>query len=85
MQFVKVFVGPSGWGVTVYILYAVYSCMGFMYCTACCAVCPQFRIAATRPREVKFIYVIWHGIVSILKTVRGTSTAVAVIKYEIVV
>ena len=31
MQFVKVFVGPSGWGVTVYILYAVYTCMGFMY------------------------------------------------------
>jgi len=34
MQFVKVFLGPSGWGVTVYlygILYTVYTCMGFMY------------------------------------------------------
>jgi len=31
MEFVKVFLGPSGWGVTVYKLYAVYTCMGFMY------------------------------------------------------
>ena len=31
MQFVKVFLGPSGWGVTVYKLYAMYICMGFMY------------------------------------------------------
>ena len=31
MQFAKVFVGPSGWGVTVNKLYAVYTCMGFMY------------------------------------------------------
>jgi len=23
--------GPSGWGVMVYKLYAVYTCMGFMY------------------------------------------------------
>ena len=30
MQFVKVFLGP-GWGVTVYKLYAVYTCMGFVY------------------------------------------------------
>jgi len=28
MQFVEVFVGPSGWGVTVYKLYALYTCMG---------------------------------------------------------
>jgi hypothetical protein len=31
MQFVKVFLGPSSWGVTVYKLYAVYTCIGFMY------------------------------------------------------
>ena len=31
MQFVKVFLGFSGWGVTVYKLYAVYACMGFKY------------------------------------------------------
>jgi len=31
MQFVKVFLGPSGWGVIVYELYAVYTCMEFMY------------------------------------------------------
>jgi len=31
MQFVKVFLGPSGWGVKVYKLYAVYTCVGFMY------------------------------------------------------
>jgi len=30
MQFVKVFVGPSGWDVTAYKLHAVYLC-GFMY------------------------------------------------------
>ena len=30
MQFVKVFLGPSAWGVTVQKLYAVYICMGFM-------------------------------------------------------
>ena len=30
MQFVHVFLGP-GWGVTVYKLYAFYTCMGFMY------------------------------------------------------
>ena len=31
MQFVKVFLGPSGCGVTVYKLYAVYTYAGFMY------------------------------------------------------
>ena len=31
MQFLKVFVGSSGWGVTVYKLYALLNCMGFMY------------------------------------------------------
>jgi len=31
MQFVRVYVGPSGWGVTVYKLYAVYTFVGFMY------------------------------------------------------
>jgi len=31
MQFVKVFLGPSGWGVTVYKLYDVCTCMGFVY------------------------------------------------------
>ena len=31
MQFAKVFLGPCGWGVTVYKLYAVYTGMGFMY------------------------------------------------------
>jgi len=45
MQFVKVYVGPSGWGVTVYKLYAVYTCMEFMFNLLWC-VCPQFRIAA---------------------------------------
>ena len=83
MQFVKVFVGPSGWGVTVYKLYAVYTCMGFMYNLLWLMCVPN--VAATRPREVKFICVVWHGIVTVLKTVRGMSTAVAVIKYEIVV
>jgi len=38
---------------------------------------------AARPREVKFICVVWHGIASVLKAVRGMSTAEAVIKYEI--
>jgi len=31
MQFVKVLIGPSGWHVTVYKLYAMYTCMGFVY------------------------------------------------------
>jgi len=31
MQFVKVFFYLCGWGVTVYKLYAVYTCMGFVY------------------------------------------------------
>jgi len=31
MQFVKVYLGHSGWGVTVYKLYAVYTCVGFVY------------------------------------------------------
>jgi hypothetical protein len=31
MQFVKVFLGLSDGGVTVYKLYAVFTCMGFMY------------------------------------------------------
>jgi len=31
MQFVKVLLGPSGRGVTVYKVYAVNTCMGFMY------------------------------------------------------
>jgi len=31
LQFVKVYLGPSGWAVTVYKLYAVYTCVGFMY------------------------------------------------------
>ena len=35
MQFVKVCVGPSGWGVTVYKLYAVCTGMGFMYDLCC--------------------------------------------------
>ena len=37
MQFVTVFLRPSGWGVTVYKLYAVYTCMGS--CATCCNVC----------------------------------------------
>ena len=31
MQFVKVFIGPSGWGMRVYKLYAVYTCLVFKY------------------------------------------------------
>ena len=31
MQFVKVFVGLSGWGVIVYKLFGLYTCMEFMY------------------------------------------------------
>ena len=31
MQLVKVFLGPSGWGVTVYKLYAGYTYVGLMY------------------------------------------------------
>jgi len=38
MQFVKVFVGPSGWGVTVYKLYAV-CVLVWGSCMACCNVC----------------------------------------------
>jgi len=30
MQFLKAFLGPSGWGVTVYKLYAVCTCMEFL-------------------------------------------------------
>lgn len=37
MHFVKVFVGPSGWGVTVHKLYALYACMGS--CSTCCDMC----------------------------------------------
>ena len=48
--------------------------------------CPQFRIAAKRPRKVKFCCAVGHGIVSVLKTVRDMRLAVAVIdKFEIVV
>jgi len=36
MQFVEVFLSPSDWGVTVYKLYAMYTCMGFMYDLSCC-------------------------------------------------
>ena len=57
MQFVKVFIGPSGWGMRVYKLYAVYICIGFMY-DLLYSVCAQFRIAATRPRKVKFCCVV---------------------------
>ena len=64
-QFVKVLLGPSVWGVTVYKLYAVYTCMGFM-CSLLWCVCVEFRIAATRPRKVKFCCVVWHGIVTVL-------------------
>ena len=31
MPLVKVFLGPSGWGATVYKLYVVYTCLVFMY------------------------------------------------------
>ena len=31
VQFVKVFLGPSGWGVTANKLYTAYTCMEFMY------------------------------------------------------
>ena len=31
MQFGMVFLGPSGWDVTVYKLYVLCTCMGFMY------------------------------------------------------
>jgi len=31
MQFVKVFLGPASWGVTVYKLYTMDTYMGFMY------------------------------------------------------
>jgi len=31
MQFVKIFLGPSGRGVTVYKLSVLCTCMGFMY------------------------------------------------------
>ena len=58
-------------------LYAVYTCMGFMYDLWC--VCSQFRITATRPRKVKFCCVAWHGIVTVLKTDREMRHAVAVI------
>jgi len=37
MQFVTVFLSPSGWGVTVYKLYGVSTCMGS--CATCCNVC----------------------------------------------
>ena len=67
MQFVKVFVGPSGWGVTVYKLYAVYTCLLFMYDLLQC-VFPQSRIAGTRPGKVKFCCIVGHGIVTVLKT-----------------
>jgi len=36
MQFVKVYLGPSDWSVTVYNFYAVYTYMGFMYDLLCC-------------------------------------------------
>ena len=38
MQFVKVFLGFSGWGVTVYKLYAVYILV-WGSCMTCCTVC----------------------------------------------
>jgi hypothetical protein len=57
MQFIKVFLGPTGWGVTVYKLYAVYSCVGFV-CDLLSCVCLQFRIAVTRQRKIKFCCVV---------------------------
>ena len=54
MQFVKVFLGSSGWSVTVYKLYAV--CMGVHVQPVMCV--SQFRIAARRPRRVKFCCVV---------------------------
>jgi len=78
MQFVKVFLGPSAWGVTVHKLYAVYTCMGFMIDLLWC-VCLQFRIVATKPKKVKFCCVVWHGIITVLKTFRGMRPAVVVI------
>lgn len=37
LQFVKVFIGPNGWGITVFSLYAVHTCLGS--CMTCCNVC----------------------------------------------
>ena len=38
-------------------------------CRGCCDVCvPQFRIAATRRRILKFFCVVWHGIVTVVIT-----------------
>jgi len=42
-------------------------------------VCPQFRIAATKWKKVKFCFVVWHGTVTVLKTVTDMRHAVAVI------
>jgi len=42
-------------------------------------VCPQYRIAASRPRKLKFCCVVWHDIVTVLKTVRCMRFAVVVI------
>jgi len=67
MQFVKEFLGPSGWCVTVYKLYAVYTDMGFMYDLLYC-VWPQVRIAANETKESK-ILLCWHRTFNVLKTV----------------
>jgi len=59
MHFVKVFLGPSGWGVT-FANYMLYMLVwgSSMPVVMCVCVCPQFRIAATRPRKVKFCGVV---------------------------
>jgi len=54
MQYVKVFVGTSGGGVTVCCVYWY----GVHVQPVVMHVCPQFRIAATRPRKVKFCCVV---------------------------
>ena len=56
MHFVKVFVGPSGWGVT-YTNYMLCILVWGSSMPVVMCVCPQFRIAATRPRKVKFCVV----------------------------
>jgi len=53
------------------------TCFNVCVCVCVC-VCSQFRIAATRPRTVKLCCIVWHGIVTVLKTGRGMRHAAAV-------
>jgi len=54
MQFVKVFLGPSGWGVTVYKLSGVCTCVGFMYNLLKC-VCPISELLLEDKRKLNFV------------------------------